>query len=87
VKTPVASRLTNIQKIRLLEETLEREIKPALQNDGGDIELVDFDNDRALVRLAGNCATCKASQITLKGYVEAKLQELVSPEITVEEVQ
>ena len=80
-------RLTNIQKIKLIEETLEREIKPALKKDGGDIELVDVDGNNVLVKLQGTCATCSASQITLKHYVESKLRELVSPELLVEEVQ
>ncbi|MGB9500110.1 MAG: Fe-S cluster assembly protein NifU [Dissulfuribacterales bacterium] len=79
--------LTNIQKIRLIEETLEREIKPALQKDGGNIELIDVDGDRVLVKLIGTCATCKASQLTLKNYVEARLQEMVAPELIVEEVK
>ena len=80
------ARLTNIQKIKLVEETLEREIKPALQKDGGDIELVDVDGNTVFLRLCGNCAACSASQITLKHYVEAKLQEFVTPEMVVEEV-
>jgi len=80
-------RLTNIQKIKLIEETLEREIKPALKKDGGDIELVDVDGNNVLVKLQGTCATCSASQITLKHYVELKLRELVTPELLVEEVQ
>ena len=79
--------LTNIQKIRLIEETLEREIKPALKKDGGNIELVDVDGNNVLVKLQGTCATCAASQITLKHYVESKLRELVTPELLVEEVQ
>lgn len=79
--------LTNIQKIRLIEETLEREIKPALQKDGGNIELIDVDGSRVLVKLIGTCATCKASQLTLKNYVEIKLQEMVSPDLIVEEVK
>jgi len=78
--------LTNIQKIRLIEETLDREIKPALQNDGGDIELIDVDGNTVMVRLGGTCAACSASEITLKHYVESKLQELVTPELVVEEV-
>ena len=79
--------LTNIQKIRLIEETLEREIKPALKKDGGNIELVDVDGNNVFVKLQGTCATCAASQITLKHYVELKLRELVTPELLVEEVQ
>jgi len=79
-------KLTNIQKIKLIEETLEREIKPALKKDGGDIELVDVDGDTVFVRLCGMCASCSKSQVTLKHYVETKLRELVSPELVVEEV-
>ena len=84
VKKP--AKLTNIQKIKLIEETLEREIRPALQKDGGGIEHVDVDGNTVIVRLCGNCAACNASQVTLKNYVESKLQELVIPDLIVEEV-
>ncbi len=80
------ARLTNIQKIKLIEETLEREIKPSLRHDGGDIELVDVEGNTVLVKLRGTCATCVASQVTLKHYVESKLRELVTPELVVQEV-
>lgn len=80
-------RLTNIQKMKLIEETLEREIKPALKQDGGDIELVDVDGNIVVVKLRGTCAMCAASEVTLKHYVESKLRELVAPELVVQEVQ
>ena len=83
---PKASALTNIQRIKLIEETLEREIKPALKQDGGDIQLVDVDGDRVMVKLIGTCASCAMSQVTLKDYVESKLKELVSATLIVEEV-
>ncbi|MBW2194842.1 MAG: Fe-S cluster assembly protein NifU [Deltaproteobacteria bacterium] len=79
--------LTNIQKIKLIEETLEREIKPSLKKDGGDIDLVDVDGNTVFVRLHGTCATCAASEVTLKHYVESKLRDLVTPELVVEEIQ
>lgn len=82
-----SERLTNIKKIKLIEETLDREIKPALKKDGGDIELIDVDGNIVLVKLRGTCATCSASQVTLKNYVETKLRELVTSELVVEEVQ
>ncbi len=81
------TRLTNIQKIKLIEETLEREIRPALEKDGGNIELIDVDGNHVYVRLRGTCASCRLSQVTLSEYVQAKLRELVTPELTVEEVQ
>ncbi|MCG6912110.1 MAG: Fe-S cluster assembly protein NifU [Deltaproteobacteria bacterium] len=78
--------LTNIQKIRLIEETLNREVKPALKKDGGDIELVDFNDGTVYVKLRGTCSNCASSQLTLKNYVEKKIKDLVSPELVVEEV-
>jgi NifU-like protein len=79
--------LTNLQKIKLIEESIEREINPTLKKDAGRLELIDVDGNRVLVRLGGTCATCAKSPVTLKHYVESKLRELVSPEIVVEEVQ
>ena len=70
----------------MIEETLEREIRPALEQDGGNIELVDVDGNLVQVQLRGTCATCRLSQVTLKEYVETKLRELVTPELVVEEV-
>lgn len=78
-------KLTNIQKIKLIEETIDREIRPALQSDGGDIELVDLEGNNVIVALKGTCATCTASQVTLSSYVEQKLKEFVSDELTVVE--
>lgn len=79
-------KMTNIQKIRMIEETLEREIRPSLKHDGGDIELIDVIGNRVLVATRGACAVCKASEQTLKNFVETKLRELVFPELVVEEV-
>ena len=79
--------LTNLQKIKLIEESIEREINPTLKKDAGRLELIDVDGNRVLVRLGGTCASCAKSTITLKHYVESKLRELVSPELVVEEVQ
>jgi NifU-like protein len=77
--------MTNMQKIKLIEKTLEREIKPSLQRDRGDVELIDVDRNRVIVKLQGACATCSKSQLTLKNHIEAKLRELVSPDLVVEE--
>jgi NifU-like protein len=79
-------KLSNIQKIKMIEETIEREIRPSLKSDGGDIELIDVIGNRVLVATRGTCAICKASQQTLKSFVETKLRELVWPELVVEEV-
>ena len=80
-------KLTNIQKIRLIEDTLEREIKPALEADGGSIELIDVVGNVVYVALRGACSACTAAEVTLKQYVEVKLREFVSSELVVEEVK
>jgi NifU-like protein len=85
MKTGAKPRITNLQKIKLIEETIEREIRPSLKHDGGDIEIIDIIGNRVIVAMRGACSTCKASEITLKDFVEQRLKELVSPEITVEE--
>jgi NifU-like protein len=80
-------RMTTLQKIKKIEEVLEREIKPALKKDGGDIELVDVDGDFVMVSLRGACTSCAKSQTTLKEYVEKKLRELVLETLIVEEAK
>ena len=80
-------KLSNIQKIKLIEETIAREIRPALNKDGGDIELIDVEGSRVLVSPRGNCSSCPASPITLKDLVEAKLREFVDETLVVEEVK
>ena len=82
-----APALTNLQKIKLIEESIEREINPTLKKDAGRLELIDVDGNRVLVRMGGSCASCAKSPVTLKHYVESKLRELVSPDLVVEEVQ
>jgi len=84
---PEKKKLTNIQKIKLIEETLGREIVPALKADGGDIDLVDIEGNKVYVALRGKCSFCPSSEVTLKQYVESKLKEFVSDEIEVEEVR
>jgi NifU-like protein len=84
---PEKRKLTNIQKIKLIEETLGREIVPALKADGGDIDLIDVDGSKVYVALRGKCSFCPSSEFTLKQYVESKLKEFVSEEIVVEEVK
>jgi NifU-like protein len=84
---PEKKKLTNIQKIKLIEETLGREIIPALKADGGDLDLIDVEGNKVFVALRGKCSFCPSSEFTLKQYVETKLREFVSDDIEVEEVR
>jgi len=70
-----------------VEEALQF-IRPALQNDGGDIELVEVDEGSGVVtvRLTGACGGCPMSQMTLKMGVERVLKEAVPEVVAVESV-
>jgi NifU-like protein len=84
---PPPRKLTNLQRIQLVQKVIDEEIRPSLQADGGDLELVDVDGTIVYVSLRGTCTHCPSSQLTLKGGVEARLKELVDPELQVVEVQ
>lgn len=63
-------------------------IRPMLQNDGGDIELVGCDEDKTVrVRLQGACKGCPGAQMTLKMGVERALKEEIPEVVSVESVQ
>jgi NifU-like protein len=80
-----AGRLTNIQKIQMIQQTINEQIRPALRADGGDIELIDVDGNKVIVAFRGMCAKCKLTEFTMKDVVEAKLREFVSKDLFVEE--
>ncbi|HMA86248.1 MAG TPA: NifU family protein [Desulfosalsimonadaceae bacterium] len=62
-----------------IQEVLDR-IRPSLQADGGDVELVDVADGVVKVRLQGACAGCPMSQMTLKNGIERILKQEV-PEV------
>ncbi|MCL5279796.1 MAG: Fe-S cluster assembly protein NifU [Planctomycetes bacterium] len=78
-------KLTTIQKIQLIQQTINEQIRPALRAHGGNIELIDVEGSKVLIAFRGMCAQCKVSEFTMKDVVEAKLREFVAPELYVEE--
>lgn len=78
--------LSNIERMQLVMKVLNEEVRPRLQKDGGDVELIDIEGHIVKVALRGMCTSCPSSQLTLKNIVEKALQEQVEPELTVVEV-
>lgn len=75
--------MTIDSKIELMEKVQDalNNIRPFLNSDGGDIELIDITDDMvAQVRLLGNCDGCKMSVSTMKAGVESTVKNFV-PEI------
>ncbi|HEX3047813.1 MAG TPA: NifU family protein [Bacillota bacterium] len=68
-----------------VKEVLER-IRPALQADGGDVELVDVIDGVVKVRLQGACAGCPMSTMTVKNGIERQLKQEVPDVKKVEQV-
>ncbi len=78
-------KLTNIQKIQLIQQTINEQIRPKLRADGGDMELIDVEGNKVIVAFRGMCAQCKMAEVTMRDVVEARLREFVSDELFVEE--
>ena len=57
-----------------IQEVIDR-VRPFLQRDGGDVQLVDVTEDNIVkVKLVGACGSCPMSTMTLKGGIEAELK-------------
>ena len=66
--------------IQQVKEVIETQVRPALQSDGGDIELIDVEDGIVKVRLVGACAHCPSSTMTLYQGVEKMLMDAI-PEV------
>ncbi|CAM3433433.1 NifU family protein [Elizabethkingia occulta] len=73
------SETKHIETVTKVMEALE-EIRPFLNKDGGDIELIDVKETTVIVRLLGNCSSCHINTSTLKLGVENTIKQHV-PEI------
>jgi Fe-S cluster biogenesis protein NfuA len=80
--------------VKQMSETVEKkvqkaldEIRPSLQADGGDVELVAVEKGVVKVRLQGHCVGCPMSALTLKQGVETHLKKRVPEIVKVEAVQ
>ncbi|CAN6438942.1 unnamed protein product [Victoria cruziana] len=68
------------ETVAMIKELLETRIRPAVQDDGGDIEYRGFDPDTGIVklRMQGACSGCPSSAVTLKSGIENMLMHYVS---------
>ncbi|GAB4281705.1 MAG: NifU family protein [Coriobacteriia bacterium] len=68
-----------LQMKEQVQQVLDK-IRPGLQADGGDVELIDVEDGVVTVKLVGACAGCPMSQMTLTNYVERLLKQEI-PEV------
>ena len=74
--TPNAAEMTTEEKL----QQLIQQIRPYLQQDGGDVEYVGFEDGQVQLRLQGACSSCPSSTMTLKMGIENALKQQV-PEV------
>ncbi len=84
VSAPMPKKLTTLQKIKLIEQTLEEQVRPVLKRDGGDVELVDVDGDIVRIAFRGMCAGCRSASTTRDNLIATALHEFVDPALKVE---
>jgi len=63
-----------------VQKVLDEEIRPALQMDGGDAELISVEDGVVQVKLQGACSGCPMAMMTLVGFVEERLKQRI-PEV------
>ncbi|MDV7211379.1 Modular FeS cluster scaffolding protein NifU [Azotobacter beijerinckii] len=75
-EAPVAPpKMSNLQRIRRIETVLAA-IRPTLQRDNGDVELIDVDGKNIYVKLTGACTGCQMASMTLGGIQQRLIEEL-----------
>lgn len=77
--------MTHLTLEERVQEILDK-LRPYIQRDGGDVELVEIEDGIVRVRLLGACGSCPSSTITLKAGIERALMEEISEVREVEQV-
>ena len=85
-KADPAPALSNVQRMQRVMRVLDEIIRPRLQQDGGDIELVDISGKEVSVALRGMCTSCPSSRLTIEGFVQQTLRDQVEQDLSVKEV-
>jgi NifU-like protein len=74
----LAPRMTNLQRMKVIESSIE-ELRPFLQRDGGDCELIDVEGDRVMVKLTGACVGCQLAAVTISGVQQKLIEKIGAP--------
>jgi NifU-like protein len=72
---PASSGMTNLQRIRRIEMVLES-IRPTLQADKGDVELIEVDGNTVYVKMTGACSGCQQASMTIGGIQQRLMEDM-----------
>ncbi len=82
VPRAAVKKMTNLKRIVLIQDVIENEIRPKLQADGGDLDLIDIEGPRVSIALRAMCTDCPMGNVTVEG-IQERLREVVDKEIVV----
>lgn len=85
-KTKETEKLSPFQFAKKIEKTIDELIRPVIQRDGGDVEIIDIKDTTVYLELRGACADCAGAAQTLKYLVEKSLKDKVDERIRVVQV-
>jgi Fe-S cluster biogenesis protein NfuA len=69
--------------LQQINDVIDQHVRPSLEMDGGDVEVVSLDENKLFVRLKGACGECPCASDTLKCGVQRTLNQMVSEDLVV----
>lgn len=66
-----------------ISNVIESKVRPYIVSHGGNIQLIDIDNENVLVKLEGSCGSCPSSVATIKNVVEKEIKNFIHPDLNV----
>ena len=66
-----------------VSHVIETKVRPYILSHGGNIQLIDVENENILVKLEGSCGSCSSSVGTIKNVVEKEIKNFIHPDLNV----
>lgn len=82
VSQEAGKKMTNLKRIVLIQDVIENEVRPKLQADGGDLDLIDIEGPRVTIALRAMCTDCPMGSVTVEG-IQQRLRDVVDKDILV----
>lgn len=75
------------ETVQMIKELLDTRIRPTVQEDGGDIQFISFQDGVVKLKMQGSCTSCPSSVVTLKNGVQNMLQFYIPEVVAVEQIE
>jgi len=85
-QTEAKEEVSDNETVEMIKELIETRIRPTVQEDGGDVRFMGFENGTVKLKLQGACTSCPSSIVTLKSGIQNMLQFYIPEVVSVEQV-